>query len=317
MPSAQCYRFEMSLKHSIRAIAVTAAWLMIFIGEVCTATLLDVQQASFYAATDQQPLAARIHSAPAQVVQLAFERNSAMAAPVLPQPAARDHPLKAVLTQMLHNLPEQMLRLAEAHVKAIYLVDGNFGSARTEAVMDEAGRVVGGYMVMNTAALARTANEWISWRERSAFRSNETLQVKVTLEAPEADTQENALEFLFLHELGHILGMVSGTHGFWAAPETFWLTARSPFTGPVLAHGERQMVLTVETSVSAAGSAGVLPLRRGAAGGLYCTRGLRGIGTHEPAVALRQCRPLRGLRGELRALCAHRDAGAPLHHRAL
>jgi len=50
------------------------------------------------------------------------------------------------------------------------------------------------------------------------------------LEPPATDNIDNAVRFVFLHELGHIVGMVAGVHGFWAAPETWGFTARSPFT---------------------------------------------------------------------------------------
>jgi len=213
-----------------RQSLLVAIWLGIVFGGPCSAQTIHPLQDDFYVATDHLPLEARIHPAPEPVVQLAFERNAAMGMPVLPKPASPGHPLVPTLVRMLRELPAQIRQMAEASVKAVYLVDGNFGSARTEAVRDLTGRVVGGYMILNAAALARTANEWISWREHSAFRTQGPLRVKVTLEPPATDNQQNALRFLFLHELGHILGMVSGTHGYWAAPETFWLTERSAFT---------------------------------------------------------------------------------------
>ncbi len=131
---------------------------------------------------------------------------------------------------MLAGLPAPLRALAEDHVAAVYLLQDNFGSARVEAARDAQGRLIGGCVLLNLDALARSANAWASWRERSAFRADDPYRLQVTLEPAATDTVENALRFLFLHELGHVVGMAAGVHGFWAAPETWPTTVHSPFT---------------------------------------------------------------------------------------
>jgi hypothetical protein len=112
----------------------------------------------------------------------------------------------------------------------MYLVQDNFGSARVEAAVDAQGHLTGGCILLNLDALARSANAWASWRETSAFRADDRYRIRVTLETAQTDSVENALRFVFLHELGHVVGMVAGVHGYWAAPQTWPATARSPFT---------------------------------------------------------------------------------------
>jgi len=175
------------------------------------------------------PLAARIQPAPREVTRLALRRNLANGVPIEPRPARPDHPLAEALAAMLAHLPEGLRRLAEEQVAAVYLVEDNFGSARVEALRDSAGRVIGGCILLNLDALMRSANAWASWREASAFRHEAGYRIELTLEPAATDGVEGALRFVFLHELGHILGMVAGVHGFWAAPETWWLNAQSPY----------------------------------------------------------------------------------------
>ena len=50
------------------------------------------------------------------------------------------------------------------------------------------------------------------------------MEIQMTLEDPAQDNIEGAVRFIFLHELGHVLGLALGAHGFWDAeplpPET-------------------------------------------------------------------------------------------------
>jgi len=176
------------------------------------------------------PLEERVRPATRAVTALALQRNLGNGVAVEPRPADVDHPAIPALYRMLADLPAELRELTRKHVAAIYLVQGNFGSARVEAARDAQGRVIGGCILLNLDALAQSANSWASWRENSAFRSDDRYRISITLEPPETDTVENALRFVFIHELGHILGMTAGVHGFWAAPETWWLTVRSPYT---------------------------------------------------------------------------------------
>ncbi|MCU0875124.1 MAG: hypothetical protein MUE50_22555, partial [Pirellulaceae bacterium] len=65
------------------------------------------------------------------------------------RPAGLDHPVAQALARMLTDLPEGLRRLAQDQVGAIYLVQGNFGSARVEAMRDAQGRVFGGCILLN------------------------------------------------------------------------------------------------------------------------------------------------------------------------
>ena len=176
------------------------------------------------------PLEQRIHLAPPAVTALALRRNLGNGVTIKPRPAAADHPLIPTLRRMLTRLPDALRSLAQGHIAAIYLVQGNFGSARVEAAHDLQGRLIGGCVLLNLDALAQTANAWASWRESSAFQADDRYQIQITLEPPQTDDAEHTLRFVFLHELGHILGMAVGVHGFWADPETWPATARSPYT---------------------------------------------------------------------------------------
>ncbi|MEN8214415.1 MAG: hypothetical protein ABFR19_08640 [Pseudomonadota bacterium] len=192
--------------------------------------LLPAQRTIHYHNLYARPLEERILSAPLSVLELAYLGNRRAGADLWPTAAPANHPLVPLLRRMIRSLPAPIYRLASRHLAGIFLVDRTFGSARTEGLWNPSNRLAGGYMVLNTTALARPANAWISMRENSAFHTTSTdVSIEVILEPPETNTPESALRFIFLHELGHVLGMGLGVHGNWASAETFPLTLQSPF----------------------------------------------------------------------------------------
>jgi hypothetical protein len=130
---------------------------------------------------------------------------------------------------VLAELPPAIHRLASRYVVAVYLLEGDVGTGTTEAVQDAQGRWRYAYIALNLTALTRTANEWAAWRERSAYRAEPGYDLRVVLEPPEEDTRANALRFIFLHELGHALGLAQRAHGFWDARVLPAETRDSPF----------------------------------------------------------------------------------------
>ncbi len=188
-----------------------------------------VQQRELYHGYESIPLEHRIYSAPLPIIYQTHQSNLRHGVDVRLVSASPHHPLIPILKHMIRSLPMKVYRLASAHVVAIYLVEHTFGSALVEGVRDSNGQWRAGYIVLNLSALNRTANEWLTWRENSAFHASDRFYLRATLEKPETDTIESALRFVFLHELGHILGMSFGLHGFWTAPESQWLTNNSPF----------------------------------------------------------------------------------------
>jgi hypothetical protein len=128
--------------------------------------------------------------------------------------------------------------LASRYVVAVYLLENDYGTGTTEAVQDHEGRWRYGYIALNLTVLNRTANDWGTWKERSAFRPDPSAGLSMTLENPPDDTVQGALRFIFLHELGHVLGLALGVHGFWDDESLPAETRESPFVRLSWAPGE-------------------------------------------------------------------------------
>ncbi len=75
-----------------------------------------------------------------------------------------------------------------------------------------------GIIVLDAGILTRKrANEWTAWKINSMFRPvpGSTLNVRAIIEEEINDSRVNAIRFILLHEIGHILGVVTGVHPSW------------------------------------------------------------------------------------------------------
>ena len=185
---------------------------------------------AYHQAVSGLPLPERVISSTPEVTERQFITNFLdYQKPIRPKTVSATHPTAQKLKTMLAALPPGIRRLAEDALLAIYPVEEDFGSATTVGVQDSQGQWLYAYLVMNLSDLDRTANDWGSWKEGSTFHSAKGYSVKVTLESPQNDTVENALQFIFLHELGHALGLHLKAHDFWVGNFVGPLTTQSPF----------------------------------------------------------------------------------------
>ncbi len=208
----------------------------------CQAAVPAVQRLPRYEGLLQRPLVERVQPADAAVLDRAHATNLTYGDDVRPRAADPADPLAQVVREVLDALPPPVSRLAGRHLAAVYLVQGDVGTATTEGVQDRAGRWSHAYIVLNLTALGRDANAWAAWKEGSAFRPSPGYALRFTLEPPEHDDRAGAVRFILLHELGHVLGLALGVHGDWddPSPEPLPATRRSAFVALSWAYGPAQ-----------------------------------------------------------------------------
>lgn len=185
----------------------------------CTSAVPEVQRLSRYEDLLDKPLAQRVLPADDDVLDRAQITNRSYGKDVRPTAVADDDPLLPLVRRVLAGLPPKVAQLARAHLVAVYVVANDEGTATTEGVWSEDDGWGHAYIVLNATALTRTANEWATWKERSAFRPQAAYDLRVTLEPKATDDREGAVRFILLHEMGHVLGLGLGVHGYWDAPD--------------------------------------------------------------------------------------------------
>jgi hypothetical protein len=188
-----------------------------------------VQKLSSYPGARGKAIEDKVAPATAAVLERALKSNLEYGQDVRPEAAPPDHELTPKVRAALKSLPPAIHKLASQYVTSVFLVEDDFGTATTEGVQDEQGRWLQCYIVLNLTALTRTANAWSEWKENSAFRADPKFRLKMTIEAAAGDTQENAIRFILIHELGHVIGLGLGVHAFWDLEGLPPATRDSPF----------------------------------------------------------------------------------------
>ncbi len=163
-------------------------------------------------------LSERTGTAPAELVEKIRSENRIQGFDERPEPAPPLPEVAGALASIEASLPAPVRGLLEERLVGVFCVRELGGTGYADVVYDREGREHYGLIVLDVDVLRkRTANDWATWKERSIFQppGEEDATVDVRIEEPADDTVENAVRFILLHELGHVLGMASGVHPSW------------------------------------------------------------------------------------------------------
>lgn len=123
------------------------------------------------------------------------------------------------VTSALRELPDIVRKRLRENFLGVYFVSGAGSSAVTDIVVGPDGEFHGIAIALDVDAVyRRDANEWASWRENMAF-SPTGYRVAVRIAATDEDNRKNAIQFLLLHEIGHVLSAGGGfVPDWWLMP---------------------------------------------------------------------------------------------------
>lgn len=160
----------------------------------------------------------RIRPAPADLVEKICVENQLVGFKQRPVPADPPAELALALRSILERLPEKIRRLLFYRLVGILTVKDLGGTGYSEVVFDERKRPRYGIIVLDVDILTRkTANTWAAWKLNSMFKpvTGHAINIRSNIEEVEGDTAINAIRFILLHEIGHILGLVTRVHPLW------------------------------------------------------------------------------------------------------
>jgi hypothetical protein len=175
-----------------------------------------VRSVDFWKADLARPVAERIGSAPPQLVEFITLDNVKNGFPERPRPAAMDAGFTQDLRDAFAELPAEVRRLFDDRLVGVYLVDSLGGTGYTDAVLDAQGKQVAGMVVLDASVLKqRTANGWATWKENTPFKRDERFRLQALIENEAHDNRKNAIQYILLHELGHVLSIGGNIHPPW------------------------------------------------------------------------------------------------------
>lgn len=129
------------------------------------------------------------------------------------QPATQWQSFADEVFQAIDEFPPEVKRHLNEQVIGIFLVSDLGSSAYTETIRDATPPL--GLIVLDSQALNRKANEWASWKENTPFIPYTGIEARVIIESKAGDTRKNAISYIILHELGHLIGVAKGAHADW------------------------------------------------------------------------------------------------------
>jgi hypothetical protein len=171
----------------------------------------------------QLPLLARLGPSPEEIVQYVTLVNQAMNNPGLPTIADASDQLIADVQDAMREMPAVVQHLLEdSPLLGVYFASGLGSSAVTDAVVSPEGAIMGFVTVLDIdACMNRSANEWATWKENTPFADPGDYALELEIQDSAGDNRKNAIQFLLLHEFGHV---ITGCRGFlpdwWIDPQT-------------------------------------------------------------------------------------------------
>lgn len=104
------------------------------------------------------------------------------------------------------RLPAKLNSLLNKFIYGIYFCE-NLGGTGIFGIVYEEEKPKGGFIVIDANMIEKSANDWITAKENTAFNSKK-LKLRIEIEDSDANNPENALRYIFLHEFGHIISVV-------------------------------------------------------------------------------------------------------------
>jgi hypothetical protein len=175
-----------------------------------------VKKLAFWKDALAKPLEQRIGAAPAEVIELLALDNIANGFPNQPRPARLAEDFLKDARDALAELPDTVKRHIAPKLAGIYFIEDIGGTGFTEQVYGAGGKPMVGFIILDPLVLAKqTANGWATWKESTPFKPDPAVRLEARIEAGRDDNRKNAIQYILLHELGHVLAVGGDFHPNW------------------------------------------------------------------------------------------------------
>ena len=197
------------------------------------------RSASTWTGFSGRAIGERIVPAPDVILDYLLKDNQVQGYTEVPKRPDVDPAFLSDIVNAVTEMPASVREHFAQHVVAIFLVKELGGTAYTELLRDvDANKQ--GFIVLDVGSLSRKANEWFAWKANSPFTTKGAYKIEAEIERQANDTRKSAIQYILLHEMGHLMGVVTGAHPSWIAggdPQQWpftrlsWLTLEKGFDG--------------------------------------------------------------------------------------
>jgi hypothetical protein len=175
-----------------------------------------VRQMPYWKPAFEKPVERRLGHAPSELVLYLNLDNTGQGFPNQPRAAAIPEDFLKDVNDAMAELPPRVKQLIDRKLAGIYFVRDLGGTGYTDYIHSGQGTPVAGFTVLDMDVLAQqTANAWATWKENSPFKADAKYRLETDIEDQGQDNRKHAIQYILLHELGHIVSIDENIHPRW------------------------------------------------------------------------------------------------------
>ncbi|MES3021517.1 MAG: hypothetical protein V4857_08005 [Pseudomonadota bacterium] len=161
-------------------------------------------------------LESRFASAPPELVRYLTINNIGGGIANRPESAAIPPDFRNEVRAAIAELPDSIKKLLDDKLAGIYFVRDLGGTGFTDYIDGGVFSADAGYIVLDIDVLTKyTANAWATWKENTPFRTDPQYRLDVRIEQADSNNRKNAIQYLLLHEVAHVLSIGEKFHPRW------------------------------------------------------------------------------------------------------
>jgi len=180
-----------------------------------------VKNIAFWRAALARPLEERIRVGPPELIEFLMLDNVAHDYPNIARAPKVEPGFLADVRRAFAELPDVVKRSLAPKLAGIYFIEDIGGTGFSDEIVDDRGDPVAGFIILDPTVLAtRTANEWATWKDSSPFKPDPAWRLESVIEERDRDDRMHAIQYILLHELGHVVSIGANAHPRWSIPVT-------------------------------------------------------------------------------------------------
>ena len=162
------------------------------------------------------PLLERLGPAQDEIIDHVTQVNLAMGVAERPSSTQVDDAFQADVRAAIASMPASVQALLDGVLLGVRFARQLGSSAISDIVVSFEGVIIGVVVALDVDAFeSRTANAWATWKENTPFSAEEGFSLHAQIALPGDDNRQGALQYLLLHEFGHVLAAGRGLLPEW------------------------------------------------------------------------------------------------------
>jgi predicted Zn-dependent protease with MMP-like domain len=162
------------------------------------------------------PLEDRVGAPPQQIIEYLHLGVILQGRSYQPRAAEPDPEFLNDVRRALSELPTELKGLLSTKVAGIFMVEDISGTAWSDQIFDTNEKGVAGMLALHQSRLVKqTANSWASWKESTPFIPHPHFRLTMQIASERENDRKNAIQYVLLHELGHIFSVGRNVHPSW------------------------------------------------------------------------------------------------------